>query len=416
MRPCACDVGTSARRSSTWQRRISSILRVTWIALWNRNLAQLEIAVVGAGIVGLANAWSAAARGHRVTLFERDRHAEGASVRNFGMGWPIGQPAGELRDIAMKSRNCWLTLSHEAGVWVQPCGSIHLAHRADEWDVLREFHAAAAQAKIECELLDAAGVLSRSPAANPDGLLGGLFSPTELCVNPRRAVPEIAAWLTKRYGVRCEFSATVTGVDGRAVRTADGRTFSADRTIVCGGSDFQTLFPEVFASAGLRRCKLQMLKTVPQPDGWRLGPHLASGLTLRHYHNFDVCPSLAALKRRIAVETPELDEFGIHIMASQNDAGEIILGDSHEYDAEISPFDRSRIDELILRELRKIICLPDWTIAERWNGVYGKLASGPCLEATPIPGVHVMVGTGGAGMTMSFGLAERAWRRWDEDG
>ena len=141
-------------------------------------------------------------------------------------------------------------------------------------------------------------------------------------------------------------------------------------------------------------------------------PHIASGLTLRHYNSFAVCPSLAALKQRVARETPELDRFGIHVMASTFNNGDILLGDSHEYDADISPFDKAEIDELMLRELRKIIRLDDWTIHERWHGIYGKSSEHPAIECELDEGVHACLGTGGAGMTMAFGLADRAWQRW----
>ncbi|WP_169975795.1 TIGR03364 family FAD-dependent oxidoreductase [Tautonia rosea] len=367
------------------------------------------VGIVGAGIVGLAHAWSAARRGHQVTVFERSPIASGASVRNFGMVWPIGQPSGEALAIALRSRACWLELSAQSGMWVNPCGSIHLAHREDEWAVLEEFAQIAPDLGYSCELLTPAEVLSRSPGANPDGLLGGLFSPMELCVNPRGVIRTMPGWLADRFGVTFHFGTAITQIEPGLARSANGRSWSFDRLIVCGGADFETLFPELFHGSGLRRCKLQMLKAAPQPDGWTLGPHLASGLTLRHYANFEVAGSLATMKQRIAGETPELDQYGIHVMASQNELGEIILGDSHEYDDAIDPFDKSLIDDLILRELRHVIQLPDWSITERWHGIYAKHAAAPVFGAEPMPGVSVRTGTGGSGMTMSFGLAERSW-------
>jgi FAD dependent oxidoreductase TIGR03364 len=154
-----------------------------------------DVIVIGAGIVGLAHAWAAVRRGKSVRVLERSSRAEGASIRNFGMIWPIGQPAGACHACAMRSREFWLQLQKGAGMWVNECASIHLAHRADEWDVLTEFAERAPALGYDVRLLTAEEVLATSPAANPDGLLGGLWSPTELGVDPREAIARIADWL-----------------------------------------------------------------------------------------------------------------------------------------------------------------------------------------------------------------------------
>jgi FAD dependent oxidoreductase TIGR03364 len=378
----------------------------------NRNPNDFDIAIVGAGIVGLANALAAARRGQRVLVCDRSPFARGASIRNFGMIWPIGQPAGELREIALASREIWLELSNLAGIWVNRCGSLHLAHREDELAVLEEFCGPAAAQGLDVSLLSAAEVQQHSPAANPEGLLGGLRSQSELCVDPRQAIRDLPNYLTTTYGARFEYSTAITHADEAGIRAADGRAWRAGRTLICSGDDFESLFPSAFHDQPLRRCQLQMMRTVPQPDNWRIGPHLASGLTLRHYHSFADCPSLPALKQRIAAETPELDHFGIHVMASQNAAGHVILGDSHLYDdrTELTPFDDSEINNLILRELRKIIHLADWRIEQTWQGTYAKHADQPIFRRDVAPGVTVATATGGAGMTLSFGLAEKMWQ------
>ncbi|TNF43718.1 MAG: FAD-dependent oxidoreductase, partial [Cytophagales bacterium] len=71
--------------------------------------------VIGAGIVGLSITRALQAMGWTVTVIERHPRAHGASVRNFGMVWPVGQPQGATFDRAMRSRELWLEMSKKAG-------------------------------------------------------------------------------------------------------------------------------------------------------------------------------------------------------------------------------------------------------------------------------------------------------------
>jgi D-hydroxyproline dehydrogenase subunit beta len=374
-----------------------------------------NVGIVGAGIVGLAHAWSAAERGHQVTVFERTPMASGASIRNFGMVWPIGQPE-PTRNVALLSRQRWLQLAQASGIWANPYGSLHLAHHADEWEVLQEFYARQQGGPLAAhlQLLVPDAALARSPAIQPVGFRGALASDLEICVNPTETLRQLPIWLEQTFGVNFQFQTTVVDVESGRLKTAARQSFGFERIIICSGHDLETLYPAHFAELPLRKCKLQMMRTVPQANAWKLGAHLASGLTLRHYHSFQSCASLQEVVARIASQSPELDELGIHVMAAQDNHGRIVLGDSHEYDDRIEPFDARRIDELILRELRKIICLPDWTMDSHWHGIYAKLPTGPAVVRSPEPGVYLCTGLGGAGMTLSFGVAEENWQQWTE--
>src|SRR5215831_10336481 len=117
--------------------------------------------VIGAGIVGLAMARSLAERNYAVTVFERNEKAVGASIRNFGMIWPVGQPNGKLYERALRSKSIWKQVCDEAGLWYSEVGSLHLAYNALEWEVMQEF--AEANKNIRpVDLIDASKTLQKS--------------------------------------------------------------------------------------------------------------------------------------------------------------------------------------------------------------------------------------------------------------
>jgi len=356
--------------------------------------------------MGLAHAYHLAKRGRKVVVLERHPKAQGASVRNFGMVWPIGQPAGTMYQTAQRSREIWLDLLNASGIWHEQTGSLHLAYYPDEEAVLQEFIGLAEGEGYPVAWWTPAQVAEKTVAVRQTGLRGAMWSPLEVCVDPREVVGKLPEFLQEQYGVTFRFNCTVTGFAGRTLQSSAG-TLTTENLYVCSGDDLQTLYPDTFVGLGLRRCKLQMLRTAPAPTDWRLGPMLAAGLTLRHYRSFESCPSLPALRRRFAEESPEFDRFGIHVMASQNGRGELVLGDSHEYDSDIEPFDKEEIDQLVLGYLNRFLALPDIHIASRWHGIYIKHPSQTYLVAHPESNVTVIGAMGGAGMTLSFGVAEK---------
>lgn len=366
-----------------------------------------DIAIVGAGILGLAHAYLAARAGKSVVVFERHPRATGASVRNFGMIWPIGQPHGAMHQTALRSRALWLELLGAAKLPYRPHGSLHVVYREDEAAVVEEFVERAPDLGYECTWLDRDATLERSHAVQPAGLLGALWSDTELTVDPRQIIASLPAFLEERYGVRFCFNTTVRSIALPLIDT-DMESWQAETAIVCSGDDFETLYPEHFAASGLTRCKLQMLRTTPQPAGWDLGPSLAAGLTLRFYPAFGVCASLPALRQRITEETPEYDRWGIHALVSQTADGALTLGDSHENGLNIDIFNKEEIDRLILQYTQRFLRAPDLSIAERWYGVYAKHPDKPIVVMQPEPGVRIVASPGGSGMTLSFGMAEQS--------
>lgn len=363
-----------------------------------------DIAVVGAGIAGLAHAYIALKKGKRVVLFERDAVATGASIRNFGLVWPIGQEPGVGLTRAMKAREHWLDVSKEAGFWLATNGSMHLAYHEDELAVLEEFMELYGRENFDCKILSPEEVLEKSPAVRKEGLLGGLWSATEGTVYSREAIRRIPLWLVEKYGLIYKTGHVVTGVELPVIHTSRGK-WQAERIYICSGADFETLYPEVFDQYPVTKCKLQMLKAVPDKP-FSLGPSLCAGLTLRHYAAFSSCKSLPLVDERYNLAEVGYRDHGVHVLLAQNPYGELIIGDSHHYNSYVEPFNLEFVDDLILNYLNTFLDAGKLTITERWNGVYPKYKGNISLVVEPEPGVVIVNGLGGAGMTLSFGIAE----------
>jgi len=360
-----------------------------------------DLAVVGAGIVGLACALAAARRGKRVVVIDRDAQANGASVRNFGFVTVTGQARGQMWRRARRSREVWAEVAAEAGVAVLHHGLLMTARRPESVALIEAF--LATEMGEGCRLLDAAALARRQPGLEGSELLGALWSPHELRVESRAAIPRLASWLETRRGVVFRRGTAVLAVETSRVITSRG-VIEADAVAVCPGDDLISLFADRIAAHGVTRCKLQMLRLAD--PGFRLTAAVMSDLGLERYAGYGALPQAAPLRARLRAEQPEHLANGVHLIVVQSADGGLVVGDSHHYAPTPDPFAAEAVDALILEEFAAVFGRPAPPVTERWTGTYASASARTVLIDTPLPGVRLVMVTTGAGASTGFALGE----------
>ncbi len=360
-----------------------------------------DLVVVGGGIVGLAHALAGVRRGLSVAVIDRDARANGASVRNFGFVTVTGQRAGRTWARARRSRDIWEQVATAAGIPLVHRDLIVTARRPEAMAVLAEF--AADPMGEECRLLDRADLYQHLSMA-AEGAIGGLFSPHERRVEPRTAIPALAAWLEQAHGVRFLRNVAVLGVTPGQVETTIGR-LRAGLVVVCPGADLVSLFGDSIAAHRLRLCKLQMLRLAA--PGWRLPAAVMGDLSLVRYDGYAALPAAPALCQRLEREAGDALAEGIHLIIVQSADGSLTVGDSHHYADTPDPFAPARVEEIILREARSLLDLPtDLPVLERWTGLYPSSLEQTAIMERPADGVLLSLVSSGTGMSTAFALGE----------
>ncbi|USQ95193.1 TIGR03364 family FAD-dependent oxidoreductase [Caulobacter sp. RL271] len=359
-----------------------------------------DLAVVGAGVVGLAHALAAARLGKRVVVIDRDAQANGASVRNFGFVTVTGQTRGEVWRRARRSAQVWNEVAGPAGIEVLQRGLTMVARRPEAKAVLEAF--LQTEMAEGCAWREAADLGERLPGQGQGQALGALTSAVDLRVESRTAIPRLAAWLGKAHGVAFLRGVAVRGVETGRLETSAG-VIRAETIVVCPGDDLVTLFPDRFAEAEVTRCKLQMLRLAD--PGWRLPAPVMSDLGLVRYLGYAALPETAALRARLEAEQAAHLQHGVHLIVVQSADGSLVVGDSHHYAATPDPFVRDDVDALILDEFQAVFGQAAPPVLERWTGTYASADRHSLVEA-PAPRVRLVTVTGGTGASTAFGLAE----------
>jgi FAD dependent oxidoreductase TIGR03364 len=382
---------------------------------------QGRIVIVGGGVLGTMHAIHARRRGYHVVHLEREPEARGASVRNFGLVWVSGRKAGPELALALRARQLWEEISADVpGTGFRPSGSLTVATTEAELRVMAEAVKLPDAADRGFELLAADAVREVNPALRGD-ILGGLLCRADGIAEPRQALPALRQYLSREPGYQWLPGREAVAVEPRAVRDHTGEWHRADLVIACTGAHFTGLLgPHLNATGalaaqagdgtGLRRVRLQMLQTAPFEG--TVTTSVADGDSLRYYPAYDV-PSRGLLGPQPDVAAAARAQL---LMVQRLDGG-LTIGDTHSYD---EPFafdvDEDAYDHLRARA-QALLGVPLPRTQRRWAGVYSEVVqpgeasiSSLYHRSEVAPGVVLVTGPGGRGMTCSPAIAEETFQ------
>ncbi|MEK8073047.1 TIGR03364 family FAD-dependent oxidoreductase [Rhodococcoides navarretei] len=357
-----------------------------------------DVVVVGAGIVGLAHAYHAHRRGLTVAVVDHTDRVAGASVQNFGHACITAQSDTALA-YARAGRSHWLDLARTAGFWAAESGTHCVARHEDEFAVLEQF--AELRGAEQAQLLDRTAILDRLPIADTD-VVGGMYLPLDIQVDPRAAAPAIGRWL-ESSGVDFHWRTAATSFTPGVVHTSRGN-LHAGTTFVTVNHDIDRLFPESAERSGLMRCRLHMLRAT-LPLRAPLPSPLFTGWSLLRYSGFENLPAVADVAARLQAEYPGYVELDLHQMYTPQPDGSILLGDTHVREITTSPFQSEEGFQVLLTEAKALFGVDRVDVTERWQGTYCSAPGSEFLLEEPVHGVHIVTVTTGIGMTTSMGLA-----------
>ncbi len=204
----------------------------------------VDVAVVGAGIVGASCAWHCASAGLKVAVLEAAGPAEGTTATNMGQVLVEDGSPAEF-ELTRYSVRLWHELAQElpAEAEYRPIGTVWVAETDQDLQVAERRHRFFQDKGIRSELWDSERLRQEEPQLRA-GLPGGLLVPDDLVVT---AAP-VARWLLDKVrssGGTVRDHTPVRGLARGQVELAGGGRVSATHIVNAAGVASPRLSPGV---------------------------------------------------------------------------------------------------------------------------------------------------------------------------
>jgi FAD dependent oxidoreductase TIGR03364 len=339
--------------------------------------------------------------GWDVVQLEAAPTPSGASVRNFGLIWVSGRAEGEELAAALRSRQIWEeTAAHVPDMGFRALGSLTVAMTAGEQTVMERFASEPAAELRGTVWVDSDDVRRIDPAVT-GRVLGALWCRQDAVVEPGKVLGALRAWLAVSGGYEYLADCRVVDLEPRRAVDMSGRRHAADLVVLaCGAEWGGGALEELTRAAPLRRVRLQMLQV--DPPSVAPVTAVADADSLRYYPAYE-----SSELDLLGDQSPVARRYALQLLCAPRADGTLTVGDSHVYD---EPFDFALAEDPyreLLGRLAAVFGAPRPSVIRRWDGTYMQCTHQElCFRSEALPGVWVVTGLGGRGMTCAPAVAE----------
>ena len=201
--------------------------------------ASVDVAVIGAGIVGVGAAYALAKAGHSVALLDKGVVAGEQSSRNWGWCRTLNRDEREI-PLMQHSQSLWDSLPAEIGadIGFRRNGLVYVTKDPQQLADWKAWLDMAQPYQMGARMIDAAEAKRLTPG-NEQDWIGGVVSPRDGRAEPAKAAPALARG-ARALGATLHQNCAVRGLDttgGRVsgVFTEKGR-IGAQAVVLAGGA------------------------------------------------------------------------------------------------------------------------------------------------------------------------------------
>ena len=346
---------------------------------------EVDVIVVGGGLMGASAAFFLRRRGRSVTLLERGLVGQQASGVNFGNVRRQGRPLVQL-PLANRALETWSRLPELLGEDCEflPSGQLRICYDTDAAENVERYAQDARAYGLDLELLGPKALRARYPYIGHDALMGSL-GPQDGHANPRLLTPAFAR-AAVREGATLVENTEVLAIEqnggGLELETRGAGTFRGAAVLLATG-----------AWAGAMAARLQE----PVPLVAR-GPQMGVTEPLP----YRVEPSIGV----------NSDRAGETVYLRQVTRGNIVFGGGYPNEVDLEANRAYPAPEYTLHQLplmsRVLPAIAKVHVIRSWSGIEGYLPDSlPVMgESARTSGLFYAFGFSGAGFQIGPGVGD----------